>query len=232
MGQARFRELLADETAQPPLDEVSLAISSALRPGLDTTECLATMEMLAAECPWPDPPRTGPPSPEDVAEYLFGHHGFTGNQDAYYDWRNSCLDRVLATETGIPISLSILMIEIGRRVDVELVGVGMPSHFLVGVAGDPNRFFDPFNGGRRLDRGAARALFDELTGGRIPWRESHLQPTPNRAIAIRVLNNLKAIFSQQPDRVRYGIIMQLRGSIAELRTAEADAIVEATAIFN
>lgn len=232
MGQARFRELLADESAQPPLDEVSLAIAGSLQPGLDEIKWLTELEALAAECPWPDPPQTGPPTPEGVAEYLFGIQQFTGNQEGYYDWRNSCLDRVIATLAGIPISLSILMIEVGRRVDVDLVGVGMPSHFLVGVAGDPDQFFDPFNGGRRLDRTDARALFESINGGQVPWSDSHLEPTPNREIAIRMLNNLKVIFAQQSDRVRYGIVMQLRDSIAEVRALEDDEILSATAVFN
>ena len=77
---------------------------------------------------------------------------FTGNRGAYYDWRNSCLDRVIATRTGIPISLSVLMIEVARRVGCRLRGVGMPAHFLVTVADESDVFFDPFDGGRRLDR--------------------------------------------------------------------------------
>ncbi len=117
-------------------------------PGSTSIEWLAALDMLAGECPTP--------TAVGVARYLFDDGHFVGNRTAYYDWRNSCLDRVIATRTGIPISLSVLMIEVARRVGVKLVGVGMPTHFLVGVAGDPEVFFDPFTGGRRLDRAQAR----------------------------------------------------------------------------
>ena len=224
MGQARFCELLADDASSPGLDEISLAIAAALQPGLDDIEWLAALDLIASEC--------AEPTPEGIAEHLFGELGFAGNRHAYYDWRNSCLDRVIATRTGIPISLSILMIEVGRRLDVGLVGVGMPSHFLVGVEDDSEVFFDPFDGGRSLDRGGARSLFETITRGQAPWSDAHLEPTPNREIAIRMLNNLKVVFARRADRVRYAIVMQLRSCIDELERAEAAEIAGATAVFN
>lgn len=224
MGQAHFGELLTGDASSPALDEVSLAIAAALQPGLDEVEWLAALDLIAAEC--------ADPTPEGIAEHLFGELGFAGNRNAYYDWHNSCLDRVIATRTGIPISLSILMIEVGRRLDVGLVGVGMPSHFLVGVAGDPERFFDPFEGGRPLDRDGARSLFETITRGQAPWSDAHLEPTPKREIVIRMLNNLKVVFARHPDRVRYAIVMQLRSCIGELEHAEAGEMAGATAVFN
>jgi regulator of sirC expression with transglutaminase-like and TPR domain len=231
MGQARFRELFADAGAEPPLDEVSLAIASALRPGLDEAESLAALQQIANDCPRPDG-SSGQPRPEAIAEYLFGDLGFAGNRDAYYDWRNSCLDRVIATRSGIPVSLSILMIEVARRLGVDLVGVGMPSHFLVGVIGEPDLFFDPFEGGRPLDRSDARRLFDLVTQGKIGWNDAHLDPTPNREIVIRMLTNLKVIFAGRADRVRYAVVMQLRCAIPEIGLVEEDELPAATAVFN
>ena len=97
---------------------------------------------------------------------------------------------------------------------------------------DADRFFDPFNGGRRLDRSGARELFEEITRGQAPWHESHLDPTPNRAIVIRMLNNLKAVFARRSDAVRYAIVMQLRAQVPELAALEAGEIAGATAVFN
>ena len=113
------------------LDEASLVLSSALQPALDEMDCLVALDLLAGECPTP--------TADGVAKHLFDTLAFTGNRNAYYDWRNSCLDRVVATRVGIPISLSILMIEVARRVGVPLVGVGMPAHFLVRSADDAER---------------------------------------------------------------------------------------------
>src|SRR5215204_2114112 len=139
------------------LDEASLVLSSALQPELDEMDSLVALDLFAGDCPTP--------TADGVARHLFDTLGFSGNRRAYYDWRNSCLDRVIATRVGIPISLSILMIEVGRRVGVPLVGVGMPAHFLVRVADDENTVYDPFHGPDRLDRADARRLFEEVTSG-------------------------------------------------------------------
>jgi regulator of sirC expression with transglutaminase-like and TPR domain len=224
MGRDRFAELMAVDAGAVPLDEAALLISTALQPGLDMIEWLAALDMLAGECPTP--------TAVGVARYLFDDEHFVGNRTAYYDWRNSCLDRVIATRTGIPISLSVLMIEVARRIGVKLVGVGMPTHFLVGVADDPEVFFDPFTGGRTLDRFQARAMFEDLTRRQVPWDEAYLDPTSNRDIVIRMLNNLKAGFAGRSDLVRLGMIMRLRATIPELADSEDAEIATASAIFN
>ncbi len=206
------------------LDEACFAVSSALGPPLDEIEWLARLDLLAGECPTP--------TAEGIARYLFEDLGFAGNAQAYYDWRNSCLDRVIAARTGIPITLSVLMIEVGRRVGVPLVGVGMPGHFIVRDARDPDSFFDPFGGGTALDRSGARALFEQVTEGRMPWQDDYLDPTIGQAIVVRMLNNLRSIFVGRGDLVRLGIVMQLRACVPQLAVAEADDIVTASAVFN
>jgi regulator of sirC expression with transglutaminase-like and TPR domain len=216
--------MMAADAAEVPLDEAALLISATLQPGLDLIEWLAALDVLAAECPTP--------TPDGVARFLFDVEHFVGNRAAYYDWRNSCLDRVIATRTGIPISLSVLMIEVARRVGVRLVGVGMPTHFLVRVADDPDAFFDPFAGGKRLDRAQARALFEDLTRGQVRWDEGYLDPTPNRDVVIRMLNNLKSVFAGRSDQVRLGLVMGLRAAVPELAESEAAEIAATSAIFN
>jgi regulator of sirC expression with transglutaminase-like and TPR domain len=224
MTPTRFAKLMAGDSDSLDLDEVSLVMSGVLQSGLDEIEWLAALDLIAGECPTP--------TAEGVSRYLFDELGFAGNKEAYYDWRNSCLDRVIETRTGIPISLSILMIEVGRRVGVELVGVGMPAHFLVRSVEDDTTFFDPFDGGRQLDRDDARALFETITRGQAPWSDSHLDPTPNRAIVIRMLNHLKSVFARRSDEVRFALVMQLRAQVAELAVLEADEFASANAIFN
>jgi len=206
------------------LDQASLVMSAALQPDLDEMDSLVALDVFAGDCPTP--------TADGVARYLFGTLGFSGNRTAYYDWRNSCLDRVIATRVGIPISLSILMIEVGRRVGVPLVGIGMPAHFLVRAADDDHTFYDPFHGPERLSRDDARRLFEEVTNGQTPWRDSYLDPTPNREVVIRMLNNLKGSFARQSDAVRFAIVMQLRAAVPELADAELAEVTAATAIFN
>lgn len=230
MGRTRFAELMADDGGDLPLDEAALEISARLQPALDRIEWLAALDMLAGECPTP--------TADGIARFLFqgpelhAEH-FVGNRSDYTDWRNSCLDRVIATRTGIPITLSIVMIEVGRRLGVELTGVGMPAHFLVGDGdGDGAVYYDPFGGGKRLDRDGARELFERVSGGQVPWRDSYLDPTPPRDIVIRMLNNLKAITRARGDVLRLGLVMSLRGEVAELAEDEAVEIAAAVGVFN
>ena len=224
MVRARFAEIMQSGDQVVPLDEAALLISTAIQPGLELVDWLAELDRLADGC--------ASHTAEGVAHQLFGVDHFTGNRGAYYDWRNSCLDRVIATRTGIPISLSVLMIEVARRIGVELQGVGMPAHFLVRMADDVDVFFDPFDGGRRLGRSQARALFEDVTGGQVPWNEAFLEPTPNRDIVIRMLNNLKSVFAGRADAVRLAIVMDLRSTVPELAELEAAEIAATSAIFN
>jgi regulator of sirC expression with transglutaminase-like and TPR domain len=224
MSSERFAQLMADPSVSIDLDEASLAMAAVLQPDLDQSEWLSALDLIAGDCP--------SSSAADISAYLFDELGFTGNRDAYYDWRNSCLDRVIAARTGIPISLSVLMIEVARRVDVPMVGVGMPAHFLVQEVGDDSTFYDPFHAGRQLDRDDARQFFETLTRGQVPWSDDHLLPVPNRTIVIRMLNNLKAVFARRQDEVRFALVMQMRSHLPELAEIESDEITSAMSAFN
>jgi regulator of sirC expression with transglutaminase-like and TPR domain len=224
MPRARFAEIMRADTADLPLDEATLLISAAIQPGLQPAVWLSMLDSFATGCPRP--------TADAVADHLFVTEHFTGNRSAYYDWRNSCLDRVIERRAGIPISLSVLMIEVSRRIGVELVGVGMPAHFLVRPADDDTTFYDPFHGGVRLDRAGARTLFEAVTNGQVPWNDRFLEPTSNRDIVIRVLNNLKSVFAGRGDAVRHGMVMDLRAAVPELAELEADEIAASAAVFN
>ena len=223
MVRARFAEIMEPGRSRVPLDEAALLMSTALQSGVDLDRWLSALDELAERCPTA--------TPEGVARHLFDDERFAGNRRAYYDWRNSCLDRVIASRTGIPISLSVLMIEVSRRLGIELHGVGMPAHFLVRPADEPDVFFNPFDGGRRLDRLGARLLFEQVTEGQVTWNERYLDPTPNRDIAVRMLNNLKSVFAGR-DAIRLAIVMDLRSAVPELAELESAEIASTSAIFN
>ena len=224
MSPTRFAQLMAGDPDGATLDELALSISAVVQGGLDEIEWLADLDMVAGGCP--------SPTPDGIVRHLFHDLGFHGNQSAYYDWRNSCLDHVLQRRTGIPITLSVVMIEVGRRLGVAFEGVGMPGHFLVRLAGDPDQLFDPFDRGRRLDGAGARELLERVSRSEVPWDDRFLGASPNREIVVRMLNNLKAIFTARADRLRLARVMQLRAAVPELRAAEADEIVAASSVFN
>ena len=118
---------------------------------------------------------------------LFQERGFKGNTVDYGDPRNSLFDDVLDRRLGIPITLSVLMIEVGRRLDIPLHGVGMPGHFLVGTG---DGFFDVFADGVALDTAACVERFAQ-TQPREAFRAEFLAPVGPRLIVDRMLNNLQ-----------------------------------------
>ena len=138
-----------------------------------------------------------------VARHLFGECGFRGNADEYYDPRNSFLNDVLARRTGIPITLSAVLMEVGARVGVPLEGVGFPGHFLVRAAhGAVPLFLDPFNGGQRVDEDELLERLRSLAeANRGPTFEAvppeFLAPVSARAMLGRMLRNLLRVYLEK-----------------------------------
>ena len=137
-----------------------------------------------------------------LSESLFDDFGFTGNTEEYYDPRNSYLNEVLARRTGIPITLAVVYMEVGRRLKVPLVGVGMPGHFLVRHVEVDDLFVDPFHGGILLTEDECRQRLEDRVEGTFHWDSSLLQPVSNREIISRMIRNLKAIHMSAEDYVR------------------------------
>ena len=181
----RFAEIVARPDDEIPLDEAALLIAYHARPDdLDLGAELALLDDLAASC--------RPATFDGIVRHLFEELGFRGNPDDYQNPDNSYLDQVLRRRVGIPISLSVLTMEVGRRLDVGIDGVGMPGHFLVRHRADPQGFLDPFGGGRRLDAAGCRAIFETLGG--MGWSDAYLAPVGPRAILNRMLLNLQGLF--------------------------------------
>jgi regulator of sirC expression with transglutaminase-like and TPR domain len=129
---------------------------------------------------------------QELCAFLFDEEGFTGNDRAYYEIANSCIHRVLDRRLGIPISLSVILIEIGRLIGLPMAGVGFPTHFLVTLLDAPTVFVDAFHHGHILGYAECRALF-EVVAGRVAFDERFLKPSPTRAILVRMLQNLKLV---------------------------------------
>jgi regulator of sirC expression with transglutaminase-like and TPR domain len=141
---------------------------------------------------------------------LFVDLGFAGNTRDYYDPRNSFLNDVLDRRTGIPITLALLAMEVGRRVGVPLVGVSMPGHFLLRHLHDGSLFVDPFGRGRLLDRAGCEAAFHSVHGDSAPFDPAFLEPVDAHAIVGRLLANLRATFSARTDRRALAWTLRLR----------------------
>jgi regulator of sirC expression with transglutaminase-like and TPR domain len=134
-----------------------------------------------------------------IARTLFADLGFRGNSEDYYDPRNSFLGDVLDRRVGIPITLSVLYMEVARRVGLRAAGVGFPGHFLVRVDGGGTLLLDPFNGGAELGRGELLALLQRAQGDDAELDDGMLAPASKRAILHRMLTNLASIYGRAGD---------------------------------
>jgi regulator of sirC expression with transglutaminase-like and TPR domain len=140
---------------------------------------------------------------EELCRVLFRDEGFRGNADAYYDPRNSFLNDVLDRRLGIPITLGIVMLEVGWRAGLPLSGINFPGHFLVRYDGEVARLLiDPFDGGRVRWEDEGQELLDRVYGGMVRMRDEFLRPATRTDILARVLTNLKTIYLNTRDDAR------------------------------
>ena len=137
-----------------------------------------------------------------ISEHLFDDMGFRGDADNYYDPRNSYLNQVVERRAGIPITLAVVYMEVGRRLKVPLLGIGMPGHFLVRHREIENLYIDAFSGGILLSEDECREMLAERVHGDLQWTPDLLRPVPNREIIARMIRNLKAIYMTDQDFVR------------------------------
>lgn len=132
---------------------------------------------------------------QELNRVLFEEERFRGNAEAYYDPRNSFLNDVLDRRVGIPITLSLVYLEVGWRLGLPLTGVGFPGHFLVRYEGEVVRvLLDPFDGGRIRFEDQAQELLDRVYGGLVRLQPEFLESTGKKGVLVRLLKNLKAIY--------------------------------------
>ncbi|HSP54995.1 MAG TPA: tetratricopeptide repeat protein [Dehalococcoidia bacterium] len=138
-----------------------------------------------------------------LSEYLFDEEKFTGNESDYYDPRNSFLNEVLERRLGIPITLSLVYMEVGRRLGMAVVGVGMPGHFLAKYLGEREEIvIDPFRRGIIMSAEDCRQLLRRVTGDVLPVSTGDLPVLGPKEMLNRMLNNLKGIYLARKDYPR------------------------------
>ena len=196
------------ELAQSPDDEIDLAkaallIAATEYPHLDISHELGVLDSLSAGVSKRFSEEREPLyCLNTLSEYLFDEIGFRGNPEDYYDPRNSFLNEVLSRRLGIPITLSLVFIEVGKRLDIPLLGVGMPGHFLVRHRDEEGLFIDAFNRGVLLSEEECVQRMREVSQANIAWDSRLLDPLSNREYVARLLRNLKGIYWQKRDHRR------------------------------
>ncbi|AMV38943.1 SirB1 family protein [Planctomyces sp. SH-PL62] len=192
------------------LARVAFEIAGDFHPGLEPEAEIARIDALAERVRARI--RKAAPARKVLGQLnwvLFIEEGYTGNADAYYDPRNSYLNEVLDRKTGIPISLSILYRAIAGRVGVALSSVCLPAHFMLRLDEDGPTFVDPFHGGEFLDRAACERRIAKLAGMEEPLADDLFDPSPDAAVAARLLRNLKTIHLAESD-VPSALLVQRR----------------------
>jgi regulator of sirC expression with transglutaminase-like and TPR domain len=207
--------LVAGEDASIDLTQAVLLIASTEFPDLDMAQYMAQLDALARrvrvvlDLPPDEEENQLPPEVDPLVaisalnKVLFEEEGFHGNQEDYYNPHNSLLNKVLEERTGIPITLSLIYMEVGRRVGIAMEGIALPFHFVVGCRLPQGRIYiDPFNGGQLLSERDCRDLIRRIAKGRIKIHPQWFEPVSHKQILIRVLNNLKNIYIDKEDFAR------------------------------
>jgi len=213
---AVVRFLALVEGGEPDLLDAALEIARAADPSADVDAARAEVDRLAA----------GVSDLDGLVRRIYVEEGFHGDREDYYDPRNSSLTQVLARRTGIPITLAVLCLEVGRRAGVPLEPVGMPGHFLVHPVGSPLHL-DPFTG-ELLDHDQCVRRFREATGlgAEVAFDDALLAPISTQAVLIRMLTNLRGVHRSRGDLAELGWVLRMRLGLPGVSAAEVAELAE------
>ena len=196
----RFQRVTVSQDDEIDLATAALLIAAIEYPDLDIDQQLAILDSLAEGAAY----RIGQDRDpfycvNNLSEYLFDEVGFQGNQGDYYDPRNSYLNEVLQRRTGLPITLCLVCMEVGKRLDIPLVGVGLPGHFVLSHRTQTDLIIDPFRRGILLSEEECAQILKNVLGTNVEWDSSYLTPASNREFIARILRNLKGIYLNRRD---------------------------------
>lgn len=205
-----FEALVSGPDEGLDVASIALALAADAYPDLDSGVYLAWLDATADAIA--DAADLAMPLPDRLAmldRQLFEVEGFSGNRDDYFDPRNSFLNDVIERRTGIPITLSVVYLEVGWRLGLPLVPVSFPAHFLVASTGARRVFIDPFNHGARVTSADLVARLAPIAGGREHARRClprATAPASRREVAMRILRNLRQIYARRQDHGRVLVV--------------------------
>ncbi|NLG62219.1 MAG: tetratricopeptide repeat protein [Candidatus Cloacimonetes bacterium] len=199
--RSRFAAVVAQQESEVDLALAALLIAAEEYPQLVPEPYLRRIDILAERVRDRLGEETAPlVILQELNRVLFEEEGFRGNAEAYYDPRNSFLNDVLDRRAGVPLTLSLLYLEIGWRLGLPLHGVNFPGHFLVRYDGEALKLLiDPFQRGEIRFEDEAQELLDRVYGGTVTLQPSYLRPADRKDILVRLLSNLKGIYLNTRD---------------------------------
>jgi regulator of sirC expression with transglutaminase-like and TPR domain len=203
-ARSRFAALVAGDEATLDLARAALLIAAEEYPQIAPETYLRRLDLLAERVKDRLSEESAPPVVlQEVSRVLFEEEGFRGNAEAYYDPRNSFLNDVLDRRLGIPLTLSIVYLEVAWRLGLPVEGVNFPNHFLVRYRGEAlSLLVDPFQQGEIRFEDQAQELLDHIYGGSVQLRPEFLRPASRKDILLRLLMNLKTVYTNTRDDAR------------------------------
>lgn len=197
-ARRRFAELAKLPDEELPLDVMALLIQAEEESDFEVRQGLAALNALAEQIHHDVAREETLLQKFDVLREFFYHRaGFTGDHETYYCVDNSLIGAVIERRMGIPITLAVVMIELARRLDIPVQGVGFPMHFLLRLDLPKGPIFaDPYDGAQVMLVEDCRFFLEQLSRGRIEFAEQLLAPATTRQILIRMLSNLKAVYAR------------------------------------
>jgi regulator of sirC expression with transglutaminase-like and TPR domain len=220
-GRTQLKNLLMGSSEAMELDRAALTLATIEFPGLAIDNCLSTLDTFAMELEGRTRNANGRGYVDAVNHFLFEEIGIRGDSDDYYDPLNSCLNQVISRRRGIPITLSVLYMEISRRLEQPVFGIGLPGHFVVQYNdGKYSTFIDPFHGGELL---SADQCYDRA---QMPIGDPRvLAPVDKRQILFRMINNLRGIYFSRRSYAKglqvMDLLIEITPELAELHKQRA-----------
>jgi len=202
----RFAEIVNGPAADRNLDLLCALMATVVDHSTDVGGIIMGLDRLAEMCA---------PSFESIVDTLFASGLFSGDSDDYHDPRNSLLNEVLIRRKGMPITLSVLAMEVGKRLGVPIAGVGLPGHFVI-CDRETGTYADPFGNGVRYDEAGIIASWKRRMGDDIALRPHMLTPVSAHDILIRMLNNLRHSLLERDEPVLLARLVPLRAAFPEL----------------
>ena len=228
MSDLRSRQYFQQEISQPD-EQIDLALSALYiaqeeYPNLDVVKYLNTLDAMALAVKERLPVENYPLKIiQTINSYLYDDLKFGGNAKEYYDPRNSFLNDVIERQLGIPITLSLVYLEIAKRIDFPMIGVGMPGHFLIRPqVAEMEIFVDPFNRGEVLFPDDCQERIRQVYGQPVTMQPEFLATISNRQFLARMLSNLKLIYlnSQELEKALAAIeriLLMFPAAVVEMR---------------
>jgi regulator of sirC expression with transglutaminase-like and TPR domain len=190
------------------LEDASFLLAATEYAAVDMTRYRTMLDDISSEVRLQMAREGNPSEIRALSHVLHEKMRFRGNRDRYYEAENTYLNRVLERKVGVPMTLSLIYLILGKHLDMRIYGIALPGHFIVSWHG---QFFDPFNHGRLLNEEACKQMVESRGH---EFQPEHLNPASSHQILSRMLMNLARVYEIEEDRIRLARVRKYLGTLS------------------